>query len=230
MAEGATRGKRYSVQQSDEELEIYEGRSIDALEVATAFGDKSWIQQIKGQQSRKQFAGLVAIVCITFAVISLVMAAYFENVGEHVLRENIQITEPDVSFFYDIELDQLNRPTVVSVETAYLPANTYADFEVNITSPNGVITELFEKTLWHETGSDSDGPWDESAYVVSNMFVPTVAGQHTLEILFDSESTASLPLQITLAVRRNHITPLWLVVYAVVTGVIGGIALLRSIM
>jgi hypothetical protein len=228
MAEGAGGGKRYSVQQSDDELEIYEGAPLDTLTVAKAFGDEAWIKRVKGSKARKQFAGLVARLCIIFAVIGILMAIFFEGGGEQILRESFEVSEAVDTFSYTIHLDQSNRPAIVSLETVPLPVNTYAGFDVNVTSPNGVITELFETVMWREIGSDSDGPWDESEYQISNMFVPTVTGEHTLEIVMDEESTAPLPLQVTLTVRRNHITPLWLVVYAVVVGVIGGAALLGS--
>ncbi len=229
MAEGAGGGKRYSVQQSDQELEIYEGRAIDTLDVARALGDEAWIKRIKGKKSRQQLAGLAAALCIVFAAISLLMAAFFNSFGERVLQERFQVDVTQQLFSYDVELDQINRPSIVSLNTSPLRVNSFADFDVSVTSPNGVTTFLFEKSLWHETGRDSDGPWTDTSYRASNMFVPTVAGVHTLEIMLDPSSTATLPLQMTLTVRRNHVTPLWLVVYAVVIGAIGGIALFKAI-
>lgn len=234
MAEGAAHGKRYSVQQSDDELEIYEGQSIDELTIARAFGDEAWIQRIESGKSRKEVWRLVGIFCMIFAVASLLMAVIVNGGGEQVLRETFRIQQPEDEFRFDVQFDQVNRPVIVSLQIPSLPANTAtptlvsADFEVNITSPNEVVTDLFEQSLWRETGRDSDGPWDEWEYEVSNMFVPTVSGLHILEILFDDESSAPLPLDVTLTVRRNHITPLWLIVYAVAVGLVGVLALFRS--
>jgi hypothetical protein len=229
MAEGAHGGKRYSVQQSDEELEIYEGALLDTLQVAQAFGDEAWVQRIKAKKARKQTAAWAAAICILFAVMGGLMAAYFNGVGERVSQEAFNVTTLGQPMTFNVELDQVNRPAIITLSTPRLPSNTFADFDVSVTSPNGITTFLFEKTVWHETGVDSDGAWAENSYSVSNMFVPTVAGTHIIEILPDVGTTAPLPLEMALNVRRNHITPLWLVVYAVFAGIIGMIAFFRSI-
>ena len=97
---------------------------------------------------------------------------------------------------------------------------------MEITSPDGEVDDLFSQELWHETGSDEDGPWDESQYTTSDMFVPTQTGTHKVDISYDGTVLSSLTLEVT--VRTNHIMPIWFFIYAAIAGVIGILALAAS--
>lgn len=221
MVEAAAFGKRYSVQYSAEELEVYEGDPIDARAVAQALGDQQWLKRLDRKASNITLMGIVSVICIFFAAVAVVLAVVYNSSGQVVTRENIQVSTQATTAQFPVELDQSGRPAVVSMRTPMsLPQNTSFDIEVNVTSPNEVKTYLFTKEFWHETGVDEDGPWTDTKYALTDMFVPTVTGSHMLEfVLDDAVGVDNIPLEVT--VKRNHVFPMWYVVYSVCVGGVG---------
>ena len=125
-----------------------------------------------------------------------------------------------------LNFDKANRPAIVGINlrSGSLPANSSLDIDVNITAPDQKTYFLFTQELWHETGSDEDGPWTETHYRHSEMFVPLLTGDHKLQVDFDLANPVS-SAEIEVTVRRNHVMPTWFIIYAVITGIIGFVLL-----
>ena len=49
IAEGAGFGKKYSIQQTENELEVHEGKAIEEVELAEAMGNEKWASEIKNR-------------------------------------------------------------------------------------------------------------------------------------------------------------------------------------
>jgi len=64
MVEAAAFSKRYSVQWTPEELEVYEGDPIDEMALAQSFGDEAWKKRIKAKASSAMLQGILAVICI----------------------------------------------------------------------------------------------------------------------------------------------------------------------
>lgn len=221
MIEAAASGKRYSVQHSAEELEVYEGDPVDAREIAQAFNDEAWLKRLDRKANNITLMGIISVICIFFAAVALVLAAVNNSSGQVVTRESIQVSTQSTTAQFPVEFNQSGRPAIVSMRTPMtLPQNTSFDIEVNITSPNETKTYLFTKEFWHETGVDEDGPWTDTKYSLSDMFVPTETGSHTLEFVLDGAvGVDNIPLEVS--IKRNHVFPMWYVVYGVCIGGIG---------
>lgn len=228
MIDGAAQGRRYSVQFSMNELEIYDGEPLSSADVAYAFRNKAWLKKELSRKGRSKLMGVLAAICILFALIGLVAAIGVNSTGDVTTERQISVSKSQPSAKFTFDLDQSGRPAIVSMALiGGLSENTWFDIDVNVTSPNEVKTELFEKAFWHETGRDDEGFWRDTKYKVSDMFVPTVTGTHELElILSDTLSVDAVTLSVT--VKRNHIFPLWFVVYGVVIGILGGIFMYMS--
>lgn len=227
MVEAAGNGKRYSIQATASELEVHEGVAISELDLARQFGDEAWIRRIQARARNKALASTIGAICLVFAVFALIAGIALDGTGEVILQQRVQMPAVEESeLVVPVELDQVNRPAVISLSlVGGLPVNSAFDVDVSIRSPNEVETFLFLNEYWHETGRDEDGPWTETSYQVSNMFVPTVAGLHALVItLEDTVPTGRQTVEFDLEVRRNHITPLWYIVYAIGVSIAGGIA------
>lgn len=223
MVEAAGHGKRYSVQAAAEELEVHEGTPLTETEMAAAFGNQTWLKQI---ETRKRNSGLLATVgaiCLVFSVFALVAGLALGSTGEFILQQTVQLEAvEEASVTLPVEFDQVNRPAIISMNMrGTLPVNTGFDVDFSIKSPNEVETFLFLKDFWHETGYEDGEYWDESSYSASDMFVPTMTGTHQLEITIEDTLPDVSTLTFDIEVRRNHITPMWYVIYAIVVAIIG---------
>jgi hypothetical protein len=222
VAEGAAGGNRYSIQQTPDELEVYEGRLISEEALAGAFGNLEWQKTLASRKNRRGTALMIGAACILFAVIALFAAMYVSNTGEEFEPRFLSLSQTQPSQSFTVDFDQANRPAVVAIDlrSGGIPDNTFVDLDVSITSPDGTQNDLFSQELWHESGRDEDGPWRETHYRHSEMFVPFQTGEHTIQVDFDPTNPVS-GVDIAVTVRRNHILPIWFVCYAAVTGVIG---------
>ena len=229
VAEGAGGGAKYSVQQTPAEMEVYRGRAIAEEALARAFGNQEWLKKLKQAQNRKGTLRTVAIACIIFAVLAFGAALFVSSSGEELEPVTMQLSQDNPTGSFSIELDKENRPAIVGIRlnSGSLPENTYADLDVSITAPDEQTYFLFTQELWHETGRDEDGPWRETHYRHSEMFVPLITGPHKVQVTFDEANPVS-GVDIEVTVRRNHIMPTWFVIYGVVTGVIAFIVLLMG--
>ncbi len=206
VAEGAGFGKKYSIQQTADELEVYEGKAIDETELAQAMGNVKWEEEIKNRSNWTFTIGVVALACIVFGVLALVGAVMASGTGNVIVTDSISVST--------------GRPEAtipVNFEVAERPA--FMDMAISIISPDGTETDLFEAEFWHETGSDEDGPWQEWDYTGSDMFVPFQSGDHTMKFILGDTPVDTVSADIE--IRANHIVPIWLVVYGVIVGGIG---------
>jgi ribosomal protein S27E len=226
MAEGNGGGKKYSVQQTPEELEVYEGKAIPEKTIAEAFGNQQWLTNMTKKANRKSTTRAVAIACLIFAVLSIFAAVGVSASGEQLESHFMTLSTTNPSQSFVVNFDKANRPAVVAINLrgGSLPANSSLDLDVNITAPDQKTYFLFTQELWHETGSDEDGPWTETHYSHSEMFVPLLTGDHKLQVDFDLANPVS-SAEIEVTVRRNHIMPTWFIIYAVITGIIGFVLL-----
>jgi uncharacterized protein YfaP (DUF2135 family) len=162
----------------------------------------------------------VAALCIAAAIAAVFFAVYAASSGTEDNARTVNLSTSSLTDSFTINFDSA-RPVIIGLElkNASLPDNSFVDLDVEIIAPDGEEYYLFEQELWNESGYDEDGAWRESQYSVSEMFVPTTAGEHTLIIGYDGSVLRDFELEVT--IRRNHIMPLWFIVYAVLAGLLG---------
>jgi len=226
VAEGARSGRRYSVQQSAEEMEIYEGIPLEELEVAKAFGDEQWIKRVIQRARNRATRSTIGAMCLMFALAALLVAIFVNGSGEELEPRTLDLSTEAPSATVPVTFDQTGRPAVINVATNNIAQDSFIDIDVTVVSPDGTRSNLFVQELWHETGVDEDGPWRDTRFATSDMFVPTQTGQHQIELQFESAQVSSTRLTVT--VRRNHMMPTWFVIYAVAAGIIGGLLIFNS--
>lgn len=220
VAEGAGFGKKYSIQQTESELEVNEGKAIDELELAESMGNDKWVKEIKSRANWGLTLGIVALLCIVFGVGALVYAAVANASGDVVQTGSITLSRSNPQATLPINFSEAERPAIVGINMrSSLPANTALDIAITITSPDNTETELFETEFWHETGRDEDGPWQEWSYNGSDMFVPFQSGDHTMKFILGDTPIDTMTADIE--IRANHIMPVWLIIYGVIAGTVG---------
>lgn len=219
VAEGSRGGLRYSVQQTDEELEVYTGKAVSELDIAKSFDDKAWVRQVQARINRGENMRLAAGLTILFAIAALSLAIFTSAFGERVEQTSMRLAETQQSF--PVNFNQAGRPALVNVSlNGALPENTFVDLDVSMVAPDGTESFLFTKSFWHETGFDEDGFWRETDYNENGMFVPLDSGEHRLMVTVpDNAPAANLTADVT--IRRNVWVAQWFVGYAVVMGIVG---------
>ncbi len=73
VAEGAKHGKRYSIQATNDEIELYTGEAIPLIAVAQSTDNQEWFNKL---QRRVEFGGImrmVAGICLGFSVLAFCM-------------------------------------------------------------------------------------------------------------------------------------------------------------
>lgn len=219
VAEGAQGGLRFSVQQTDEEIEVYTGRGVSELDIAKSFNDEKWIKQVQARKQRGENMRFAAGLCILFAIAALSAALMTSAIGERVQQITVPLRES--AEYVPLEFNRAERPAVVDMRLmGSIPENNYVDVDVSMIAPDETETYLFTKSFWHETGYDEDGFWRETDYNNTGMFVPLQEGAHRLMIRVD-EQTFQGGMEAEVTVRRNIWVAQWFIGYAVVIGGVG---------
>jgi len=227
MAEAFGGGKRYSVQQTPNELEIHEGIPLTPEQVATAFNNPKWLESLKKSASQGQTFRLVAGIFILFAMFGCGAGLWASTTGEHTLTQTLSLSRANPIATIPVEFNQIGRVSIVSVSAqGALPLPSEIDIDVSIDSPDGMENDLFTLELWRESGSDDEGYWEEAQASASDMFVPFQAGTHMLQIELGEGTLDTISVDV--GIRRNHILPTWFLIYAGVIGVIGVIIFFLS--
>jgi len=225
MAEAFGQGKRYSVQQTDEELEIHEGVPLTEQEVAQAFNNREWLTAIQKRANQGQTQTIVGLLFLAFAALGLVAAIWSSATGEPALTQSLTLSRANPVGAIPIEFDQVGRASIVSVQAqGSLPLPSSIDIDVSIDSPDGMENDLFTLELWRESGSDDEGYWEEAQASASDMFVPFQTGTHNLTIELGEGTLDSINVDVN--VRRNHVMPTWFAIYAGVAAVLGVLILI----
>ncbi|MEO1444323.1 MAG: DUF4178 domain-containing protein, partial [Chloroflexota bacterium] len=113
VAEGARGGQRYSVQQTEEEIEVYTGVGVSELEVAKAFNDEKWIKRVNARVTRGEHMRMIGGLSILFAIGAIAMAIAVSAIGERVEQTVVPIRES--AEFVDVDFNQPGRPAVVNM-------------------------------------------------------------------------------------------------------------------
>jgi hypothetical protein len=224
MAEAFGGGKRYSVQQTTDEMEIHEGIPLTQEQVANAFNKPQWLESLKQSANRGKTFTIVGMLFIAFALLGFGAGVWSSTTGERVLTQAFTLTRANPTATIPIEFNQIGRAAIVSVSAqGSLPLPSEIDIDVSIASPDETENELFTLELWRESGTDDEGYWEEAQASASDMFVPFQTGTHNLEVAMGEGTIDNINVEVN--VRRNHILPMWFVIYGAVIGIVGIIIL-----
>ena len=235
MVEGAGDGKKYSIQVTPNELEIYEGVSLKPAEVREAFGGQAWLDAAKREQTPKN-AGMtkvIGILCLTFALAAGIIGFGANSTGDLMTSQTLQVSQANPLAGFSIEFTQPERPVMLKMTVqSTLPENTFADLDLIVVSPNEVETIVSFEEFWNETGIDEGVAWRESDLDDSEAFVPFLAGTHQIQVELGNEPTTQLArvndVSVKIDVYSNHLSPNILFGYAAIVGIIGLMLMMRS--
>lgn len=221
IAEGAKNGKKYSIQQTDEEMEVYEGKKVSPLEIAKAFNDPKFVRRVQSRINRAQNMKIMGQLSILFAIVGIAMAIATSAIGEQIQELTVPL-RPNTPTEVKVDFNQAGRPAVVDFQlSGSLPENTFLDIDLDMIAPDETESYLFSKSFWHETGYDDEGFWRDVRTNGSGMFVPLSTGVHRLKVTIDPASTYTGDVSALVSIRRNIWVAQWFIAYAVLSGIMG---------
>jgi hypothetical protein len=222
MVEAAAGGKRYSIQVTSQELELYEGVPLDEPLVAKAFGDEKWARRSERHQQNQFLFFFAGAASLVFACVGLVLGAAFWNSGNLVASETLRLDTTMPSALIPLDITNAGRPVMVDLKLqGTLPVNTYAEIDVNVIDPEDNESAVFSREFWHETGTDSDGSWEESDYAVTGKFVPASSGPHEIEVELSELAPGISGVTVKANVYKNHVHPTWFLGFGGLTAILG---------
>ncbi|MBZ0308290.1 MAG: hypothetical protein K8I82_19655, partial [Anaerolineae bacterium] len=224
MVEGASSGANYSVQFTENELEMYRAKPVKPEEMAQAFGKPEWLKQLKQKAELQNGYRVAAMIAILMACVGFAFAAFAATTGKEILSERLTLssaaTTPQV---LTVNFDQTGRPAEVELEVlSSLPVNSAVnpEVEVSIVDPEGKRTELTTQEFWSESGFDDEGAWSEQDTKGSKRFVPNKKGTHQLEISLEDSPNPTVDVQVK--VKSNEILYSWFGCYGILAALLGG--------
>jgi hypothetical protein len=208
------------VQQTTDELEIHEGIPLTREQIANAFSKPQWLESLKQSASRGKTLTTIGMLFIAFALLGFAAGVWSSTTGEQILTQSLTLTRANPTATIPIEFNQIGRAAIVSVAAqGSLPLPSEIDIDVSIDSPDETENDLFTLELWRESGTDDEGYWEEAQASASDMFVPFQTGTHNLEVAMGEGTIDNISVEVN--VRRNHILPMWFVIYGAVIGIMG---------
>lgn len=180
--------------------------------------------------------GKIGLALVMWGIIGMVIGMYFNGIDKQftqkvtpldaataINRAEVSNTSNSVLPYQIAPLTIENPNTVVEIEvSATLPSNHWTFVEVEVLNQNNEYLFSFGQELWHETGSDSDGPWREQRESFNTRITFEYAGIYKLNFLADSKRKLNpKSLSVLFKKRRgSNIAHFWLGVLLCVTGLL----------
>ena len=220
MLEGQLDQKKYSVQCTPQELEMYEGTPLLETAVAQAFGNPKWAQQIQSRAGMRSMLYTVAVIALMFVMAACALTGIAYMSGKSVTKQTVALSRQSPSATIQVNLNSAGRPVLIKTKMLNsIPADGYAELDIDVTTPDDDDLSVVSQEFWHETGYD-EGYWDESDYSGSGSFVPEQRGQHILEVQMGQATVSTM--QVEVEVLENYFLPGWFVGYAGVFATFAG--------
>lgn len=178
--------------------------------------------------------GYVGSLFIVFGLVSLMTALILSGHGERIYRGALQYSPPaeseveaiepgeqlaaaDFAMFGPFTIKRPGQGIWVSVSST-VPVNNWLFVEGELLDAQQNYLMGFGDELWHETGTDSDGRWDEAdtQYDIS-LSIPE-AGQYYLN--FKTQG-APRPAQLRITVDYTNGSPIPHVIFGLLTLLVG---------
>ncbi len=223
MVEGVSSGASYSVQYTDNELEMYKGRQVKEEEIAQAFGKPEWLKSLTRKVQNQSTYKIIAGMAVLMACIGFSFAMFAGASGQKVVDQRLTLNKADLTpQVIQIEFNQTGRPAKVNLTVLNtLPVNSSVnpEIEVSIIDPEGKETDLTVQEFWSESGYDDEGSWSEQRTDGGKSFVPNVKGVHQLHISLEDSPMDTVDVQVE--VQKNEMLSSWFICYGVFALLVG---------
>ena len=206
--EAAKGSNQYSVEYTDNEIELFKVTPLRELDVWRALGNEDLVKAMEAAGATGYGPGgkgaAPAAVWLSKAVLWCLLVAgiggtiYSLTAGERIYHEAATVPTGVAHAFPQIDVKAAGRPHQIKIKSGRMPAGAWAVIQLEAVAADETRYYLGGAETWHESGRDSEGAWDESDYSGNCYFVPTENGPLTLLAELEaSRGIAKLPVTIT---------------------------------
>ncbi|MDE4173091.1 DUF4178 domain-containing protein [Phaeobacter sp. PT47_59] len=228
--------------QTGTERETYRMTYVTPEEAEDAFGVATGLMP-RGVHALQSFrAGanhrFLVMAGIVFALLSLLIAGVLESLPGQAVARTRHIAMADFPAELPFTIDTPNRLTRITLDGD--ASNSWAYLSLELEDPEGDPVFEAGRTVEYYYGSDADGRWTEGTNRASLTFRPEMAGEYHLTVSLEESGfwggdfpvgNRKTPAQISaidVGIRSGLSSGRWMVVLAVVFGLIGGYPLFRK--
>lgn len=208
---------RYSVEVTEQELELTKGRVLPELEVWRAFGREDLVQQAVTAGQWSGAYRVLALVCALLTFFGCAGVLFSGITGQQIFSQQVQLAqgEAGAQSVGPVEITQPGRPHQILLQAGALPTNSWAEVNVSIADETENELFLFAEEFWDEAGYD-EGYWHENDLSGDYLFRPDEAGEYTLELSLEGDPLVS-SLPVTVTVKQGVWLSRYFVIYTIIS-------------
>jgi hypothetical protein len=189
----------YSVEYTQDEIELFAGQRLTDAEVWQAFGREDLVQKATEISHWNRAYTTLALFCILLACFSCTGMMWAIFSGEELARQEFAMNKgAEVKTVGPITLNNPGRVHRVSLFASGLTVGNWAVVDVTARDPAGNSLYLFSGEFWDEEGHDSDGYWHEDDTTEEYLFKLENPGEYYLDVSMEEATVDSLSVTVTL--------------------------------
>ncbi|MBN1994583.1 MAG: DUF4178 domain-containing protein [Anaerolineae bacterium] len=188
----------YSVEYTQDEVELYQGQPLTDVEVWTAFGRQDLMKKAGETAVWNRAFAILAAFSVLLVIFSCLGAVFTGFTGELVTEEQFQLVKSEEQFqtIGPINLTQAGKVHQIQLQAGSLPVNTWAVVEVSARDSDENEYYLFSGEFWDEEGRDSDGYWHENDLNADYVFKLENPGEYYLDLSMAEATVDSLSVSV----------------------------------
>ena len=140
--------------------------------------------------------GIYCAICLLFAAIMS---------GDSSVRD-MRLINSDSGRFGPIHIDKKNTIKNINIYKD-VSLGRWTSIDVDVLDAQGTKLFSFGDQLWHESGYDSDGAWEESNREIEIPITFRSPGKYYLDIRTDTNETSQLSIYVSEATQRGSSIP-----------------------
>jgi hypothetical protein len=212
-------GKQYSVEYSQDEIELLEGISLSAEQVWRAFGREDLVAKAQAAASARRYNRVLALIAAIFAIVGGLAIMCATISGNGLMEQTVTLNNgAPTQQLGPVDVTGAQRPHEVRLRINSLPVNSWAIVSVTALDDRENEYYLFAEEFWDEEGRDSDGYWHETDYEGSYLFKPENPGQYRFKVELEEADTEVSSVQVRVQLEENVWLSRYFIAFVVLCG------------
>ena len=205
-----------------EEIEFIRSSKLSNAQVLSGIGSAILLKTVRRWSATSNvFLGTIAALLIGYVLMGVI------SQSSTVLTATTPAQTSTPTEMGTLDIERAGESYSIELSSSRFNANRYIEVILDLEDSDGVWAGGAEVEFWRETGRDSDGPWDESLYRVTQQFRFEQPGSYLLSLTPGETNLQSIP-SFTATVRSNPNPALPFTVAAIVALGLAIVSRMRS--